>query len=67
MADRVADTLSGHMRPMHEALDRMRKAFEAGRGVRLTWRELEAMNRSVMGEWWSEDNPLDTDTPEDDL
>lgn len=54
------DTTADGMGPMHEALDRMKIAFDAGKGVRLSWAELEAMNRSVIGQWWNEKNPLDT-------
>lgn len=53
------DTTSSNMGPMHEALDRMRNAYLSGRGVRLTWEELEAMSRSILGEIWEQESPLD--------
>lgn len=39
------------------ALHRMRRAFERGKGVRLSWEELDDFNRTLIGEWWNQPNP----------
>jgi hypothetical protein len=36
------------------ALDRMKAAFEAGKGVRLSWEELSALSVSSVGEAWND-------------
>lgn len=40
------------------ALLRMRRAFEGGKGVRLSWEELRAFNVETLGDWW---NSIDDD------
>lgn len=35
------------------ALSRMKTNFERGKGVKLSWEELEVFNRSLIGEWWN--------------
>jgi len=37
----------------NEALLRMRKALMDGKGVRLTFEELQAFNVTMIGQWWS--------------
>jgi hypothetical protein len=37
----------------NEALLRMREALMAGKGVRLTLEELQALNLTMIGQWWS--------------
>lgn len=37
-----------------DALIRISKAFRYGRGVRVSWEELEVLNRTHIGELWSE-------------
>jgi hypothetical protein len=37
---------------VNRALLRMRKAHETGRGVRLSWEELNAMSVELIGQWW---------------
>lgn len=43
--------------PMQNALNRMRASFNAGRGVRLSYTELEAMSLSFLGELWDQEDP----------
>lgn len=37
-----------------DALIRMRKAYEKGKGVRVSWEELEVLNRTHIGQTWAE-------------
>lgn len=37
-----------------DALIRMRKAYESGKGVRVSWEELEQLNRTHIGQTWDE-------------
>lgn len=48
----MADILAEETKLYGEALTRMRKAHEAGRGCRLTAEMLQAMSVTLIGEWW---------------
>jgi hypothetical protein len=39
------------------ALDRMREAHKKGNGIRLSWEELDAFSRTLIGSWWCQPNP----------
>ena len=48
------------------ALLRMRKAHEAGRGVRLSHGELHAFSVEILGQWWSGVNEDGSSVNDDD-
>ena len=39
------------------AIDRMGKAHKNGKGVSLSWDELDQIDCSILGEWFNEQNP----------
>lgn len=41
-------------RPARDALIRMSVAVKAGRGVRISWNELEVMERTFIGQAWAD-------------
>lgn len=47
------ESLSG----AHDALDRMKRAFDRGTGCRLTFEMLSALSVSIIGQMWNEDRP----------
>lgn len=42
-----------------DVLNRMRDNFNAGKGVRISYRELQALNISFIGETWNMPDPRD--------
>lgn len=50
----------GKLGTAHDALNRMRAAYDRGHGVRLSWIELEALNRTIIGEIWHQPDPRNT-------
>lgn len=41
--------------PANRALDRMRKAYESRKGVRLSYEDLASMSITTIGELWCQD------------
>lgn len=43
--------------PAHDALNRMRRAYERGTGCHLTAEMIQVLNLTVIGAMWAEDDP----------